>query len=439
MALSQVTGKATGKVTGQETTDPAPPPADEEAPLDVGRIREDFPILSEPSHGRRLVYLDSAASSQKPTAVVAAMDAYYAHSHANVHRGVYELAERATALYEAARGTVAGFVGAPPEELVFTKSVTESLNLVASAWGRAHLHAGDAVLLTEMEHHANLVPWLMLAEERGLELRYLPFDDQGELDLSDLERLSDGVKVVSFTLCSNVLGTIVDPVPLVAAGRAAGALVVADGAQFVPHAPVDVRRLGVDLLGFTGHKMLGPTGIGALWGRREILEAMPPYQGGGEMILDVRLDGFTPTEPPWRFEAGTPPIAEAIGLAEAVRYLERIGVARIAAHEHRLVSQAMEQLEAALGPSIVIHGPRDPARRGGILSFELVGVHAHDVAQILDEQSVCVRAGHHCAKPLLRRLGITASPRASFYLYNDLDDVDALVAALTKARDLFGS
>ncbi len=408
-------------------------------PLDPQRIREDFPILGRPQDGRRLVYLDSAASSQKPIQVLEAMDEYYRTTHANVHRGVYRIAEEATTRYEAARARVGRFVHAPEpsREIVFTKNVTEALNLIAYSWGRANLGPGDAVLLTEIEHHANLVPWQILAAERGVELRFIPLGAEGELDLSDLERLVAGVKLVGVTMCSNVLGTLVPMEPIVAAAHAAGAVVVADAAQFAPHLPLDVSALGVDFLGFTGHKMLGPTGIGVLWGRAALLEAMPPFLGGGEMITDVCLDGFTPAELPWKFEAGTPPIAEAIGLAAAVDYLETFGLDAVRAHERALTAYALDRLREDHGSRLRIHGPSDPARRSGVLSMALEGVHPHDVSQVLDQHAVCIRAGHHCAKPLMRLLGVGATARASLYLYNDRDDVDALSAALGDAIRFF--
>ena len=407
--------------------------------LDVAAIRAEFPIFDSRG-GRPVVYLDSAASSQRPRAVLEAMDAYYETTHANVHRGVYRLAEEATRRYEAARVAAGQLIGAPdPEhEIVFTKNVTEAINLVAQTWGRHELKAGDIVVLSEIEHHANLVPWLMLKEERGIELRYLPLADDFTLDLADLDHVLDGARLLSITAASNVLGTIVDLAPLVAAAHRHGALVLGDGAQIVPHRPVDVGELGLDFFGYTGHKMLGPTGIGVLYARRELLEEMPPFLGGGEMISDVRLDGFTPNEVPWKFEAGTPPIAEAIGLGAAIDYLNAIGLDKIAAHEAALTAYAIGQLEEH-HPEITIYGPPpDPARRSGVISFAFGEIHPHDVAQVLDQHGVCVRAGHHCAKPLMRKLKVTATTRASLYLYNDEQDVDALVQALSEVREMFG-
>ena len=406
--------------------------------LDVERIKKDFPILDQQVHGHRLVYLDSASSAQKPTVVLEAMQRLYETTYANVHRGVYTIAEESTRLYEEARAKLVTFIGAgSPRELIFAKNVTEAINLVAYAWGRTNLQAGDAVLLTEMEHHANLVPWLQLRHERGIELRYLPVDDDGVLVLDNLAQLLDGVKLVGLTLVSNVLGTL-NPVRQVAdAAHAAGALVLVDGAQYTPHFPTKVGELGCDFYGFTGHKMLGPSGIGCLWGREDLLDAMPIFLGGGEMIRDVRLDGFTPNELPWKFEAGTPPIAEAVGLGAAVDYLNTVGMDAIRAHEISLTSYALSALKERHGDHITIFGPTDPAVRGGVLSFAYKDIHPHDISQVLDEVGVCVRAGHHCAKPLMRRLGVGATARASLYLYNDEADVDALCDALTSADRLF--
>ena len=407
--------------------------------LAVGRIQKDFPILDcvRPD-GTRLVYLDSASSSQKPRWVLDAMQRYYETTHANVHRGVYGIAEEATRLMEEARGKVARFVGAHSvSEIVFAKNGTECLNLVANAWGRANLGPGDAVLLTEIEHHANLVPWLMLREALGIELRFVPLGGDGHLDLSDLDRLVDGVKLVGVTAMSNVLGTLTPVRRIADAAHAAGAVVVVDGAQYVPHLRTDVAALGADFFAFTGHKMLGPTGIGVLWGRAELLEAMPPFLGGGEMIRDVRLDGYTVNELPWKFEAGTPPIAESVGLGAAVDYLEDLGMEAVRAHEIELTAYAMRTLTERFGDGITIYGPAEPAERGGVISFAYRGIHPHDISQVLDQSGVCVRAGHHCAKPLMRRLGVGATARASFYVYNDEADVDALADALDATSDLF--
>jgi len=406
--------------------------------LDTAVIKKDFPILHQQVGERPLVFLDSAASSQKPQSVLDAMQHYYETTHANVHRGVYAIAERATAMFEEARTKAARFIGAPASrEVLFTKNVTEGINLVANAWGRSNLRPGDVVLLTEIEHHANLVPWLMLKEQLGIELRYIPVGDDSQLDLSDLDRLLDGVKLVGVTALSNVLGTI-PPVRRIAdAAHAVGAVCLADGAQYTPHMTTDVVELGVDFFGFTAHKMLGPTGIGVMWGREELLEAMPPFLGGGEMIRDVRPDGFTPNELPWKFEAGTPPIAEAVGLGAAIDYLEALGMDEVRRHEVVLTDYALTSLAERHGDDLTIYGPTEASERGGVLSFAYKGIHPHDISQVLDQSGVCVRAGHHCAKPLMRRMGVGATARASFYVYNDESDVDALSEALTKTSDFF--
>ena len=406
--------------------------------LDVERVKKDFPILDQHVNGHRLVYLDSASSSQKPLVVLETMERYFETTHANVHRGVYTIAEEATRLYEEARAKLVAFIGArSTRELIFTKNVTEAINLVAYAWGRANLAPGDSVLLTEMEHHANLVPWLQLSAERDINLRFLRLDEQGRLILDDLEREVEGVKLVGVSCMSNVLGTL-NPVRHIAdVAHAAGALVLADAAQYVPHLPCDITELGCDFLGFTGHKMVGPTGIGCLWARAELLETMPIFLGGGEMIRDVRLDGFTPNELPWKFEAGTPPIAEAIGLGVAADYLSGIGMDAIRAHEVSLTRYAMDVLTERYGADLVLYGPRSVSERGGVLSFSYKDIHPHDLSQIFDEYGVCVRAGHHCAKPLMRRLGVGATARASLYLYNDEADVDALVDAIAEADRVF--
>lgn len=407
--------------------------------LDVETLRKDFPLLSQQVNGHPITYLDSAASAQRPRQVLDAMRLYDETTHANVHRGVYSIAEEATRRFEAARKAVGRFIGAPDpsREIIFTKNATEGLNLVANTWGRTHLHPGDAILLTEMEHHANIVPWQMLAKERDLSIRWIPIDDGGELILDDLDRLIDGVKLVGLTCMSNVLGTL-NPVSAIArVAHAAGAVVVADGAQSVPHLPTDVSLLDCDFLAFSAHKMLGPTGIGVLWGRDEILTDLPPFLGGGEMILDVRKDGFTPNDLPWRFEAGTPPITEAIGLGAAVEYLEAIGMEAIRAHEISLTGYALATLAERFGDDFHVFGPSDPIRRGGVLSFAFRDVHPHDISQILDQYGVCVRAGHHCAKPLMRRLGVNATARASFALYNNEADVDALADALAETGAFF--
>jgi cysteine desulfurase / selenocysteine lyase len=408
---------------------------DARGPLDPAALRADFPILARTVRGHPLVYLDSAATAQKPEAVLRAMDDYYRAHNANVHRGVHTLSSEATDLYEGARATVAAFIGAAEaREVVFTRGTTESINLVAAAWGGG-LGPGDKIVLTEMEHHSNLVPWQLLAARTGVELRYLRLTAEGTLDLSDLEALLDRqVRLLAFTHVSNALGTVNPVARLVDAAHAVGAYVLLDAAQSVPHLPVDVGTLGVDFLAFSGHKMLGPTGIGALWARREILEAMPPYQGGGEMIRTVRLSGSTWADTPARFEAGTPPIGPAVGLGAAVRYLEATGMARVHAHESDLVACALDRLGALRG--VTIHGPL--RGRSGSVTFSVDGIHPHDVASILDSRGVAVRAGHHCAMPVHERLGLPATLRASFYLYNTRAEIDALVDGLHAARALFG-
>lgn len=407
--------------------------------IDVGTLKRDFPLLTNAKmHDQPVVYLDSASSSQKPTVVLDTMEHLYETTYANVHRGVYELGAQTTDLYEGARRAAARFIGAPSSNgIVFTKNVTEASNLVAYTWGRANLADGDVVVLSEIEHHANLVPWLMLKDERGIELRFIPMADDFTLDQSGLDQLLDGAKLLSVTAMSNVLGTLTPVRALADAAHASGALFMVDGAQYVPHLPTDVAELGCDFFGFTGHKMLGPTGIGVLWAREELLEAMPPFLGGGEMIRDVRLDGFTTNDVPWKFEAGTPPIAEAIGLGAAIGYLEAIGMDAVRAHEVQLTEYALRTLRERFGENIKIFGPDDVSRRGGVISFAFDGLHPHDISQVLDQHGVCVRAGHHCAKPLMRRLGVGATARASLYLYNDESDVDALADALDKSAEFF--
>jgi cysteine desulfurase/selenocysteine lyase len=406
--------------------------------LDVAAIKRDFPILEREINGKRLVFLDSAASSQKPVQVLDAMDDIYRRYYANVHRGVYQIAEEATAALEAARAKVARFVHGPDaSELVFVRNATEAINLVAYTWARANLQAGDPILLTHMEHHANVVPWQMLAAERGVELRWVPLTADYRLDLSHLEELLDGAKLFAVSAMSNVLGSINEIAPLAGAAHAAGALVLVDACQYVPHVATDVQAWDADFVAFSAHKMCGPSGIGALWGRETLLDAMPPFLGGGEMIRDVRLDGFTPNELPWKFEAGTPAIAEAIGWGAAVDYLNALGMDAVRAHEMKLTQYALDRLAERFDRDFHIYGPTDVRVRGGAVSFLFDGIHAHDVSQVLDEDAVCVRAGHHCAKPLMRQLGVPATTRASFYVYNDEADVDVLIEALAKARKFF--
>lgn len=406
--------------------------------LDVVAIKKDFPILEREVHGKRLVYLDSANTSQKPRAVLDAMERYYEQSNANVHRGTYLIAEEATAALEGARAKVASFIGArSPNEVVFTKNATEALNLVAKAWARSNLRAGDAVVLTELEHHANIVPWHQLRDELGIELRWLPVLPSGHVDLSDLDRFVDGARIVSFAAMSNVLGTILPIERLVTAAHDAGAIAVVDASQYVPHLATDVRSWGADFVAFTSHKMLGPTGLGVLWGTPEILDATPPFLTGGEMILNVTKEGFTPNEVPWKFEAGTPPIAEVVGLGAAVDYLTSLGMDAVREHEVSLTSYALRQLTERFGDDLTIHGPSEPAERGGVLSFTFADLHPHDLTQVFDGHGVCVRAGHHCAKPLMRVLGVGATARASLYVYNDEADVDALSDAIAAAAEFF--
>ncbi len=410
------------------------------ARLDAAAVRADFPLLGETQNGRPLVYLDSAATSQKPEAVIRALDEYYRRYNANVHRGIYGISERATAAYEEARHKVARFINAPDNrEVIFTRGTTEGINLVAYAWGRANLRAGDVIVYTEMEHHSNLVPWQIVAEERGATLEAIPVTDEGRLDLEEYDRLlvrHDGrVKLVAVTHVSNALGTI-NPVRLIAdKARAAGALTLVDGAQSVPHGPVDVRDLGCDFLAFSGHKMLGPMGAGVLWGRRALLEAMPPFNGGGSMIRRVTLQRTTWADLPNKFEAGTPSTGDAIALGVAVDYLAALGMDAVRAHEHDLTVYALDRLREVEG--LTIYGPRNAEERVGVISFTLADIHPHDLATILDEDAVCVRAGHHCAQPLMDRFGLTATARASLYLYNTREEIDRLAAALERAKAIF--
>ena len=407
--------------------------------VDWSAVKADFPVLQRRIDGQRLVYLDSANTSQKPNSVIDTMADFMRHGYAPINRSAYRLAGEATDAFEGARTKVQRFINAPgAHEVVFTKNATESLNLIAATWGRANLRRGDVVVLTHMEHHANIVPWHMLAAERGIELRWIPLTAQGELDLSDLDRLLKGAKVLSFTAMSNVLGTITPVAALCKAAQDAGALAIVDACQYVPHNITDVQAWDADFVTFSSHKMVGPSGIGVLWGRESLLDAMPPFLGGGNMIADVKLDGFTCAELPAKFEAGTPPIVEAVGLGAAVDYLANIGMANVRQHEMRLTSYALDTLTNRYGDDITIHGPRNPEVRGAVLSFAFRDIHPHDISQVLDEKNVCVRAGHHCAKPLMRLLGANATARASFYIYNDESDADALADALDGASDIFG-
>jgi cysteine desulfurase/selenocysteine lyase len=405
--------------------------------LDVNTLRKDFPILSrEVRPGVPLVYLDSTATTQKPLAVLKAMDEFYRHNNANIHRGVHTLAEEATAMYEQARQQVADFIHASSaSEIVFTRNATESINLVAHTWARVNLMAGDTIILTEMEHHSNLVPWQILAAECGLTLEFIPVTDEGLLDL-DVYRSLLGLnpKLVAFSGMSNVLGTINPAAEMIKLAHAAGALALVDGAQSVPHFPVDVHSLDVDFLAFSAHKMLGPTGIGVLYAKARLLEAMPPFLGGGDMIKTVHLRSFTPNDIPHKFEAGTPAIAEAVGFGAALTYLNAVGMEAVAAHEQELVSYALERLEEI--PRLKVIGPA-AEKKGGVASFTMEGVHPHDVAQILDHYGVAVRAGHHCAQPLHEKFGITATTRASFYLYSMKEEVDKLVTGIYQVKKIF--
>ncbi|MDH7568902.1 MAG: cysteine desulfurase [Armatimonadota bacterium] len=404
--------------------------------LDVERVRADFPVLHQLVHGRPLVYLDNAATSQKPQAVMDAMQEYFAHDNANVHRAVHTLGSRATLAYEAARDRIQRFINAPSREcVIFTRGTTEGINLVVYAWGRRFVKAGDEILLTEMEHHSNLVPWQLLAQWTGATLRYLGVNPDGTLRLSDLDRLlTPRTKMVAFTHMSNVLGTINPVRHIVDAAHRVGAVVLVDAAQSVPHMPVDVQALDVDFLAFSGHKMCGPTASGALYGRRAILEAMDPFLAGGDMISAVWLDRATWNELPYKFEAGTPNIAQQIGLGAAVEYLAGVGMDAIHAHEQRLTRYALQRLREVKG--LEVYG--DAPDRGGVISFNVQGIHPHDLAQVLDQEGVAVRAGNHCAQPLHRKLGQVASCRASFYLYNTEAEVDALVHAIQRAKAFFG-
>ncbi len=408
------------------------------AMFDVARVQADFPILSRHLNGRRLVYLDSANSSQKPRQVIDAMSRFMEYSYSPINRSAYQLAVESTDAFEGARGKVRAFINARRDhEVIFTKNATEALNLVAHSWGRANLAAGDVVVLTHMEHHANIVPWHMLAAERGIVLRWVELTADGQLDLHNLGSLLDGAKAFAFSAMSNVLGTINPVRHLTDAAHAAGAIAIVDACQFVPHNITDVQAMEADFLVFSSHKLCGPSGIGVLWGREDLLDAMPPFLGGGNMIADVRLDGFSCAELPAKFEAGTPPITEAVGLGAAIDYLNCLGMANVRRHEMEIVDKAITTLNSRFGDDITIHGPTNLEVRGATLSFAFRDIHPHDLSQVLDQANVCVRAGHHCAKPLMRVLGASATARASFYIYNDERDIDALADALEGASDIF--
>jgi cysteine desulfurase/selenocysteine lyase len=405
--------------------------------LDVDRIRADFPILQRQINGHRLVYLDNAATTQKPRQVIDALVHYYEHTNANVHRGVHTLSMEATDQYEAARERVAQFIGAAgPEEVVFVRNTTEGLNLVAACWGRANLKPGDEVLATVLEHHSNLIPWQRVAQETGASIRLIRLTPDGTVDLDDYRRLlSSRTRVVAIAHASNVLGTISDVGVIAELAHQVGAIVVADGAQSVPNIPIEVSSLGPDFVAFSGHKMLGPTGIGGLWGRRALLDAMPPFLGGGGMIREVFDDRATWAPLPEKFDAGTPNIADTIALGAAVDYLDGIGMPNVRAHEVAVTDYALDRLAAV--PDVIVYGPKHAEQRTGVVSFNLDGVHPHDAGTILDEAGIAVRAGHHCCQPLHRRLDVAATLRASFYIYNTVDEVDALVDALATARRLY--
>jgi cysteine desulfurase/selenocysteine lyase len=406
--------------------------------LDVAAIRKDFPVLSRLINDLPLVYLDSANTSQKPQCVIDALTDFMSNSYAPINRSAYHLAAEATERFEHTRQSLARFINAPKaREIVFTKNATEALNLVILSWGRANLKSGDVVVLTHMEHHANIVPWHMLVAEIGITLRWIPLTSDYQLDLSSLDELLRDAKVLSFTSMSNVLGTITPVQQLCEAAHRAGAIAIVDACQSVPHQPTDVQAWGADFVAFSSHKMCGPSGVGILWGREALLEAMPPFLGGGNMIAEVRLDGFTTADLPAKFEAGTPAIAEVIALGEAVRYLESLGMANVRRHEIELSSYVLSMLTDRFGDDITIHGPTNPELRGATFSFAFRGIHPHDISQVLDQRNVCVRAGHHCAKPLMKLLGANATARASFYLYNTTDEADAWADALDSASDIF--
>ncbi len=400
--------------------------------LDVETVRRDFPILSREIHGHRLVYLDSGASSQKPLAVIEAVNQLYRENYANIHRGVYTLSEEATAAYEHAHEQVSRFINADFEEVIFTKNTTESLNLVAYAWGLSNLRDGDEIVTTQLEHHSNIVPWQQIARRTGATVRYIRVDAQGKLDMDHAaELIGPRTKMVSVTHVSNVLGTIIPVYELGRMAHAQGALICVDGAQSIPHMAIDVRTLDCDFFAFSGHKMLGPTGVGGLYGKRDILEQMEPFLFGGDMIREVTFEGATWNDLPWKFEAGTGPIAQGVGLGAAVDYLQDLGMEAVHAHEQALVSYALDQMRQV--QDLDIYGP-DAHERGGVISFNLQGVHPHDMASILDQQGVAIRGGHHCAMPLMQVLGVNGTSRASFYIYNTVDDVDMLIEAVGEAR-----
>jgi cysteine desulfurase/selenocysteine lyase len=406
--------------------------------LDVARIRADFPVLSREVHpGTPLIYFDSAATSQKPLQVIDAMNEYYRMTNANIHRGIHVLAEAATVAYEGSRERIADFIGADKSrQIIFTRNATEAINLVAYSWGRTNLSRGDVIILTEMEHHSNLIPWQILAKERGVRLEFIPVTEDGLLDIDEYKKLLDqNPKLIAFTHMSNVLGTINPAKDIIVLAHQAGALTLMDGAQSVPHFPVDVQDLDADFYAFSSHKMCGPTGLGVLYGKEALLEDMPPFLGGGDMIKRVKLRSFTPNDLPHKFEAGTPAIAEVIGLGAAIEYLDEIGMEAIETHERKLIEYATERLEEV--PGIWLFGP-SVEQKGGVAAFTFEGVHPHDVSQIVDREGVAIRAGHHCAMPLHEKFDIVGTARASFYLYNTKEEIDRLIEALYKVKEIFG-
>ena len=405
--------------------------------LEVDRIRADFPILDKKVHGKKLVYLDNAATTQKPRTVVNAVNNYYTNHNANPHRGVHQLSIEATEAFDDARKKIGSFINAARfEEVLFTSGATESLNLVKFGWGASHIKENDLIVLTIMEHHSNIVPWQLLAAEKGARVEFVRAKEDGKLDEDHFaELMAESPALVAFTQCSNVLGTINDASRLCSIAREAGATTVVDGAQSVPHMPVDVQKVGCDFLAFSGHKMLGPMGIGILYGRREKLAEMQPFKSGGDMIKEVHITGAKWNDLPYKFEAGTQNAEGAIGLAAAVDYLQSLGMEKVRAHERDLVDYTLELMKEA--PGVTIYGPKDSADKGGVVSFSLGDIHPHDIASILDEEGVAVRSGHHCAQPLMDSLGVTATTRASFYVYNTREEIDLLMSALAKARRIF--
>lgn len=406
--------------------------------IDVAKIREDFPILHRQIDGRVIAYLDNAATTQKPKQVIDTLVNYYTNYNANIHRGVYRISEEATAAHEEARAKIARFINASsPKEIVFVRGTTEAINLVAHSWGRANLGPGDGIILTEMEHHSNIVPWQLLCREKHSHLKYVGITDDGHLDANDyqMQLENDGAKLVTVSHASNVLGTINPVREMIRDAHKHDSRVLVDAAQTVPHMPVNVQDLDCDFLAFSGHKMCGPTGIGVLYAKKELLDSMPPFQGGGEMIREVHMYESTWKEPPYKFEAGTTNIAGAIGLGAAVDYLNQVGMRKIRLHEQELTKYALDHLSRIKG--ISIYGPKDPSQREGVVSFNVGDIHAHDMATLLDEDAICVRSGHHCAQPLMERLGVSATTRASFYLYNTEQEVDRLTESLERARKVF--